>query len=322
MQTPYFNRPPRFALGALCLLLIPASLAYAGKEFRELRDADPQGSIEIVDVAGSIELQGWERPQVEVAGDAEDTAERVHIKTSGSRTTIHVMPSTAPGDGGSETRLLIHVPAKSAVFATLVSANLKVGGLLGDVNLRTVSGSLSGEVGGNLKANTATGSIRMTARAANSIEIKTINGNVQLMGGSGDVEVATVSGNAEVDLGVLRHGRFKTISGSFAAKLSLAPDAELEGESISGTLRFDFPSAPAARFDIQSFSGDIDNCFGPKPEKQRYEPGSRLEFKNGEGRAEVHIETKSGDVHLCIEGAHREAAGAAGVPRRDIFYVI
>jgi hypothetical protein len=66
-----------------------------------------------------------------------------------------------------------------------------------------------------------------------------------------------------------------------STKLSLAPDAELEGESVSGNLRFDFPAAPAADFDIQSFSGTIDNCFGPKAVKMNYGPGSRLEFKSG-----------------------------------------
>jgi len=97
----------------------------------------------------------------------------------------------------------------------------------------------------------------------------------------------------------LSHGRFKSISGNVAAALSLAPDADLDGESVSGNLRFDFPTAPAAQFDLQSFSGTIDNCFGPKPERAHYGPGSRLEFKSGDGGAHVRIETKSGDVHLC-----------------------
>jgi hypothetical protein len=117
-----------------------------------------------------------------------------------------------------------------------------------------------------------------------------------------------VSGNAKVQLGAVSHGRFKTISGNVSAALSLAPDAELEGESVSGNLRFDFPAAPGAQFDVQSFSGDIDSCFGPKPESDRHRPGSRLEFKSGDGSGHVHIETKSGDVHLCTA----LAASAAG----------
>jgi hypothetical protein len=36
--------------------------------------------------------------------------------------------------------------------------------------------------------------------------------------------------------------------------------------------------------------------------ESRYGPGSRLEFKNGEGHAHVRVNTKSGDVRLCVKG--------------------
>jgi DUF4097 and DUF4098 domain-containing protein YvlB len=219
---------------------------------------------------------------------------------------------------------VIHVPEKSGVKATLVSADLKVQGLKGDVNLRTVSGNISGEVGGDLSVNTATGSIRLTARGAKSTEVRTINGDVELKGGSGEVAIQTVSGNAKVDLAMLTRGRFHSISGNLTAHLSLAPDAELDGESVSGNLRFDFPAAPSADFDIQSFSGNIDNCFGPKTEKAHYGPGQRLEFKSGQGQARVSIETKSGDVHLCTGALQRDAPAPVANCRdtRNIFYEI
>jgi hypothetical protein len=64
----------------------------------------------------------------------------------------------------------------------------------------------------------------------------------------------------------------------------------------------DCAGEPAATFDVQSFSGAIKNCFGPKPAESRYGPGSRLQFTSGEGRARVRINTKNGDVKLCAKG--------------------
>jgi hypothetical protein len=309
---------------ALCASIVPSSLVCAGNEFRESRSADPQGTVEIFDITGSIELTGWNRPEIEVTGAPDDIGDRVHISGGGDKTSIHVRPGVGAGHAGEEPQLVIHVPEKSEVKATLVSADLKVQGLKGDVNLRTVSGNISGEVGGDLSANTATGSIRLTARGAKSTEVRTINGDVELKGGSGEVEIQTVSGNAKVDLATLTRGRFHSISGNLTAHLSLAPDAELDGESVSGNLRFDFPAAPSADFDIQSFSGNIDNCFGPKAEKAHYGPGERLEFKSGQGQARVRIETKSGDVRLCTGALRRDAAAPVANYRnaRTISYVI
>lgn len=295
---------PRLAATVLCAAILPAPFALSADEFHSAHSADPDGTVEVVGILGSIEIDGWDRSQVDVTGPG-DVGDKVRISGDGNKTVIHIRPDIGGEHGDkSEPRLVIHVPSKSDVKVTLVSANLKVQGLKGDTDLRTVSGNISGEVGGDLIANTATGFVHLTARAAKSTEVKTINGDVELKGGSGDVSIQTVTGNAKVDLATVTRGRFRTISGNLSANLALAPDGDLDGESVSGDLRFEFPAVPPADFDIQSFSGGIDNCFGPKAEQTRYGPGSRLEFRNGKGQGRVRVETKSGDVHLCTGTGH------------------
>ena len=53
-------------------------------------------------------------------------------------------------------------------------------------------------------------------------------------------------------------------------------------------------------FDIETFSGDIENCFGPKPVRTReFAPGNALRFKQGAGNARVRVKTFSGTVEIC-----------------------
>ena len=170
----------------------------------------------------------------------EDLGNRLHFTAHGQRTVIDLVP------GGGKHQISVRVPSGSTLTVTLVNGNISVHGVTGDATLRSVGGNISGEVGGNLRANSVTGTIHLAAPGAKSIEAKTINGDVDLKGSPTEVEVVTVSGNAKVQLGIVSRGRFKTISGNVTAALSLAPDAELEGESVSGNLRFDFPAAPAA----------------------------------------------------------------------------
>jgi Putative adhesin len=291
MRTTRTRHLPLFAAAALAAVALPASLR-ADEPFRESHEADPQGTVEIIGITDSVDVSGWDQPRVELTAQG-DVGDRIHFGAHGGRTVIDVRP------GGGKPQLSIHVPSKSMLSVTLINGNISVHGVAGDANLRSVSGNIAGDVGGNLRVNTATGTIHMAAPGAKMIEAKTIDGDIHLTGSPSEVEVVTVSGNVKLELGALSHGRFKSISGNVAATLSLAPDADLDGESVSGNLRFDFPTAPAAQFDLQSFSGTIDNCFGPKPERAKYGPGSRLEFKSGDGGAHVRIETKSGDVHLC-----------------------
>jgi len=287
---------------ALAALIVPWSLVRADRAIQEHRAADPQGEIEIVNVSGTVEVDAWDRSEVEVGGTAGDNVERVDVSSTGNRTLIHVVSRSAHmwGSGG-EAHLVVHVPAKSAVTASLVSADFKVTGILGDVKVQSVSGNVKGDAGGNVRATTVSGDVRLTAHAAKMIEVKTISGDIQLMGGGGEADVTTVSGSAIIELADVTRGRFKSVSGDMTAELALAPDGQIESESVSGDVSLKFAAAPAAEFDVQSFSGDIRNCFGPKPTESHYGPGSRLMFKNGEGRARVRVNTKSGDVRLCAK---------------------
>jgi DUF4097 and DUF4098 domain-containing protein YvlB len=71
-------------------------------------------------------------------------------------------------------------------------------------------------------------------------------------------------------------------------------------ESINGTIEVEFSNKVSARFEVETFNGDIDNCFGPQAERSsRYSPGLELSFTVGDGDSEVSIETLNGDVSIC-----------------------
>jgi hypothetical protein len=302
------------AIGAAAALIVPCSLVHARRTIDEHRAVDPAGEVEIVNVAGKVEVDGWDRNEVAVSGTAGDDVERVDVTGTKDRTYIRVVSHADHAwNSEGEARLVVHVPVKTAVTATLVSADLNVTGVLGELKLQAVSGNLSGDAGGNLHASTVSGDVRLTAHAATAIEVKTISGNIRLTGGGGEVDITTVSGDAAVELGEVSHARFKAVSGDITASLTLAADGRIEGESVSGDLSMKFATAPGAEFDVQSISGDIKNCFGPKPVESRYGPGSRLQFTNGDGRARVRINTKSGDVQLCGNGASAKHTSSLSV---------
>jgi DUF4097 and DUF4098 domain-containing protein YvlB len=294
---------PTTLAAALSLLLTPWSLAHASTQVQERRAANPQGTVEVINVAGSIEIQGWDRPEVEVSGTAGKDVERVEVTGDSNRTSVRVvLPQHSFGVGNDgAANLLVHVPINSSISTTLVSSDLKVAGVRGELTLQTVSGNISGEGGGDLRANSVSGSIRFSAPAAKSVEVKAISGDIDVTAGDADAEVTTVSGNAKIHLGIVPRARIKSVSGDLTASLAMASAAQVEGETVSGDIKIEFPSVPSAEFDVETFSGSIDSCFGPKPTETRHGPGSRLTFKNGDGAAHVRLSTKSGDLRLCAK---------------------
>ncbi len=295
------SRPNKPALaGALAALLLPWA-AHAVSTVDEHRPASPQGAVEIENVAGSVDVQGWDKPEVAVSGTIGKDVERLEVTSKGEHTSIRViLPRGSNGgtrDGSAH--LIIHVPANSSIEASVVSSDFKISAVRGAMELRAVSGNIGGEGGGDLHINSVSGDIHMTAMSAKEIEVKSVSGEIDLTAGNVDIEASTVSGDAHLKLGTVSRARLKTISGDFSATLAAAANAQIDGESTSGDFKLDFASAPDADYDIHTWSGNIDNCFGPKPTESRHGPGSRLAFKTGEGNARVRIRSLSGTVHLC-----------------------
>jgi DUF4097 and DUF4098 domain-containing protein YvlB len=287
---------------AMTALLLPW-LAHAATSVDEHRAANPQGAVEIENVAGSIDVQGWDKSEVAVSGTIGKDVERVEVSGEGNRTSIRVILPKGSNWGMRDgaAHLTVRVPANSSIATSLVSSDFKISAVRGGLELRTVSGNISGEGGGDLHANAVSGDIHFTAAAAKVIEVKAISGNIVLTAGNVDIEATTVSGDARLTLGSVSRARLKTVSGNLSATLAATGDAQIDGESVSGDIKLDFASAPAADFDVQTLSGDINNCFGPKPTESRHGPGARLTFKTGDSSARVRISTRSGDVELCAK---------------------
>jgi hypothetical protein len=285
---------------ALAVLLLPWA-AQAATTVDEHRPANPQGAVEINNVAGSVDVQGWDKSEVAVSGTIGKDVERVDVTSEGNHTSVRVILPRGPNWGMRDgaAHLIIHVPTNSSITASLVSSDFKISAVHGALELRTVSGSIGGEGGGDLHANSVSGDIRLTATSAKMIEVRSVSGDIELTAGNVEIEATTVSGSVRLKLGTVSRARLKTVSGEVSAMLAAAADAQIEGESISGDIKLDFAGAPDADYDIRTLSGNIDNCFGPKATEPRHGPGARLMFKTGEGSARVRITTQSGEVRLC-----------------------
>jgi hypothetical protein len=282
----------------LCLMALPALAA--ARSFSDHKPADPRGTVEIINVSGSIEVTTWDQAEVAVSGTIGERVERVDVTSAGSRVTVRVvLPSGSMHHHEGDANLKIQVPRHSALEASLVSADLHVTGVDGDENLQSVSGDISGEAGGSLQVSTVSGNVQLAAPNARSTRVKTISGDARLEGSAGEVSFESVSGDANLKLGALQHSHFETVSGDLNIAGALENGGQLDASSVSGDVHLKFAAVPEADVDLQTLSGAIDNCFGPKPVEQQYGPGSRLSFRSGQGGGHVHVDTKSGNIGLC-----------------------
>jgi hypothetical protein len=283
-----------------CALLYGATAIAAGNQINITRTADPKGQVEVDNVSGSVEVIGWDRPEIDVSGTIGERVERVDLNVTGDHATVRVVLPTMSWGGDGSANLVIHVPQRSELRVSEVSAKLKTHDLSGEQRLRTVSGDIDAVLAAGGSVNTVSGTVTVSATGpSGALEIETVSGGVTVNGSIPDLRVQTVSGAASAKLASVNNVRLKTISGHLDFSGSLAAGAHLEGESVSGSLDITFGATPAADFDVESHTGTIANCFGPAPQTSRYGPGSHLVFRNQDGTAHVRLSSLSGKIQIC-----------------------
>ncbi len=280
----------------------PSLAAAATRSVDQKLAADPQGSVAIYNVAGRIDVVGWDRPEIAVTGTLGDGVERLDFTSSGGRAEVRVvLPKSSGSNRNGDANLTVRVPARSAVLANVVSADLTSKGVVGRQELKAVSGNVDAEGTRDLRVSSVSGDVKVaTSAEPGHYEIQSVSGDVVVRGGAGgEVDAKSVSGDVRLELGTLERGRFKSVSGDLTVDTGLAASGRLDVETVSGDVRLGFAARPPAEFDVETNSGSISNCFGPKPVEPKYGPGSRLQFREGAGTAQVRVDTQSGDVNVC-----------------------
>jgi DUF4097 and DUF4098 domain-containing protein YvlB len=250
-----------FALTAL----MAAGTLLAAQQVDESRSASRDGEVSIEFISGSVRVIGWDKAEVEVKGTIGDPTIELEFDSEDGETSIEFdYTDRSYRHGRGDIDLEIHVPRGSALDVEAISADITVENLTDRAELSSVSGDI--EIGSGLR----------------------------------EVECETVSGTITLDDGDdLRRGEFATVSGSIRVRARFHPSGRFSLEAVSGDIDLLLPPGVGADFDVETFSGSIDNEIGPPAQKtSKWLPAKELSFTVGGGGARISIESFSGSVRI------------------------
>lgn len=290
----------RFTIATLASLL---ALPLAAEEVNEMLDASSDGHVEISNIAGEVEVFGWDRNSVEVTGELGKNVEELVFEREKDRVTIKVrVPRKSSRNIASD--LFIKVPERSSIDVGTVSADIEVEDVLGKLRLHTVSGDVSAEgVSQDVSCESVSGDIDIDGAGVDmETRAASVSGDVTLFRVNGEIGVETVSGDLVVDEGAYDRVRAEAVNGDIVFQSALRRGGRLQAETVNGDINVDFVGDVSAEFEIDTFNGSINNCFGPKAERtSKYTPGWELSFVEGDGDGRVVMSTLNGDMRVCKE---------------------
>jgi hypothetical protein len=187
------------------------------KEFNQSYPLQPGGSFELQNVNGTVEVQGWDRNEIEVhavktAKQKESDLERVAIEVEARPEAVSIT-TRYPQNEGVEVAVeyTIHVPH---------GARLE--------HIGTVNGTLR------------------IAGVELVEDVHTVNGNIEVLDAGGSVHAHTTNGNVHLELAHLRDNNgftAETTNGSLVLAVPSDTHADLEARCLNGNFYSELPLA-------------------------------------------------------------------------------
>jgi len=293
------------SLLAAAVVAAVAAPAEAQQSITKRASVAPDATVEVSNVQGTVDITAWDKNEVELVAELESDKDELEFEASERHVRIEVeRPSGKYGHHGDEEDaiLSLHVPKGVRLIVDTVSADINVAGVRGEQALQSVSGEVDTHAfDAPVKAASVSGEITVTGNGGKAgVETENVSGGSTVTGVRGNYQGDVVSGEINATIAAAERVQLNSVSGDIEIDAALTSTSRIDMESVSGVLTLRIKPPVHADFNIESFSGDIENCFGQHArDTSKYTPGSELNFTQGNGGARVEMQTLSGEISVC-----------------------
>lgn len=257
---------------------------------------DKRGTLDLNTISGDIQVTGWARGEMRIQASSEYGV--LEFDPGSTRVTLR---SRSRSGRLGETKFVVTVPTGTRVIARTMSGDIGISGVRGEVEAGTMQGALDvTDAADRIELENASGDITVK-QVTGTIRLQALSGEIDLRQASGDVEIETVSGDIVMVGVTTRFLRSESTSGDIEFDGAIDPAGRYEFRSHSGDVRIDVATNISAAVDVETYSGTIDSDFPitlqPGERSTRSQP-QRFDFKIGDGRARMSIESFSGDIRI------------------------
>lgn len=295
-----YKRVMRMRLSTSLLVFCLSASVWA-EEIDQTLAANEGGEVKIDITSGGVRVIGWDKPEVRVRGELSDDNGDFIFKVNGNQTRVELEPKNSFWNSSNGAAMLeVYVPQYSSIKASGASTSFEIKRVLGAVDASSMSGDVTLE-GGNDSVELEAVSGDVTVKGANGqLNLASVSGDITVDATANYFEAQTVSGDIDANIGSAEIIELESVSGDIDVSLMLAASARLEADTVSGDVEIKFENDDInARFDIETGPGGrLKNKLSEDQMDDRNRFSNAVDFKIGNGKASVEIETMSGTIEL------------------------
>lgn len=281
------------------ILLITASyLSYAGEKVDKTLDVDANGTLYIYNTRGQLEIEGWDKSQIQVQGSLDDAAKKLIFKRKGHKALIKVLLERGHHVGHGS-HLKIFVPRQTQVYFKGVNTDYYISKLDAKLEGHTINGNLLvKDVHADMMLSSVSGQVKVIESSGEAL-IESVSGKLSFSGEFDKAHLKSMNGNIMANIDTIIELQIENVSGDTAINGDLQNNAKVKLNSVSGDIRYIAKSEFTGECEVASqFGGMISNFLTKdKPWKEKLHK-RKLKFVSGDGTGKLLMNTVSGSVSL------------------------
>ena len=282
----------------LLFTIIFNGFSFAGDKVDRSLIVPETGGVMIEVTRGFVKVIGWDKAEILIQGELDDSVKELILKNRGEKSLIKVVPKGRShwGDGSV---LKIFIPRKAQLYFKGVDTTFSLMNLAAGVKGTTIKGDLLlKNVDKEMKISTVSGGVKVFDSTGEAY-IESVNGKVDLSGKFSEVIIKSMSGDISTNISEIEELLIKNMSGKTTVKGQLQDDAEVKLVSVSGDIVYKTVGKLNAQCEIDiQFGGEINNKLTEdKPVKSRLKQKT-LNFVSGDGSGSLMMNTATGSVTI------------------------
>jgi DUF4097 and DUF4098 domain-containing protein YvlB len=271
---------------------------FAGDKVNQSLTVSPEGTLFINISRGLVKIKGWDKNEVSIQGELDDSAKALIFKSKGDDTLIKA-ESKGEKQWGDSSVVKIFMPFQTKLYFKGVNTTFILSSLKGGVKGKTISGDLVAEKLSNEIALSSMGGHIKVINSIGKAKLETVGGDISISGSYSEALIRTMTGNVNLDINSSDKIEAKTVSGDLFAKGDVKTDAVIKLSSVSGNIIYQASEGLDAECSLSSqFGGEITNKLTEDAVKDSSMNGKNLSFISGDGSGSIILHTISGNVTI------------------------
>jgi len=287
-----------FSKFSFILIITFSNACLAGEKISQSLAVDSSGTVFIEIPRGLVKVQGWNKKEVMIQGELDDTINSLIFKTKKNKTLIKV-DTQGQRHWGDASLLKVFIPQQSKLHFKGIDTSFSISKIDNYIEGKSISGNLMvKKSSGKIKLSVVSGDVKLI-ESSGIIKVESVSGMVYFSGDFEQAFLKSMSGDISADISGTNELTIKNISGDTYIHGQVKNQAQLKLSSVNGDILYKVSDDLNAECEVISqFGGEINNQLTADLPIGKHSHKQTLSFISGDGSGKLMMKTITGSVTI------------------------